>query len=458
MLLSEDEIKKLNQNLKRPDNYVSPLCWMGVPLIDGEEVIGVMAVQSYNNSKAYDSSSLRLLELIAHELSLLLQRKKMIADLIKSKEKAEESDQLKSAFLANVSHEIRTPMNGILGFLELLKEPDLSEEEKAAYIKIVNKSGQRLLDTINDIIEISRIESGELEVFEDEVCLSEVFNYYYDFFKPQTDQIGLQLILNNQLNKNDDCMVTDRHKLDGILTNLIKNAIKFTKQGSVEIGCYAEKEKLLLYVKDTGIGIPAHRINAIFERFVQADIHITRAHEGSGLGLSIVKAYTEALGGELNLESEPGKGSKFMVALPLRQADVSEKPKEQPEKQEVNQNNSKLILLAEDDDSSFEYLRIMLQSMGFSMMQCVDGEAAVKMAKEHPDIALILMDIKMPVMDGLEATKRIRKFNSEIPIIAQSAFALAGDAEKALAAGCNDYVTKPINRKTLTDIIKKWLH
>jgi CheY-like chemotaxis protein/anti-sigma regulatory factor (Ser/Thr protein kinase) len=253
-------------------------------------------------------------------------------------------------------------------------------------------------------------------------------------------------------------MVTDRHKLDGILTNLIKNAIKFTKQGSVEIGCYAEKEKLLLYVKDTGIGIPAHRINAIFERFVQADIHITRAHEGSGLGLSIVKAYTEALGGELNLESEPGKGSKFMVALPLRQADVSEKPKEQPEKQEVNQNNSKLILLAEDDDSSFEYLRIMLQSMGFSMMQCVDGEAAVKMAKEHPDIALILMDIKMPVMDGLEATKRIRKFNSEIPIIAQSAFALAGDAEKALAAGCNDYVTKPINRKTLTDIIKKWLH
>lgn len=457
MLLSEDEINKLNQNLNRPTAYVAPLCWMGVPLFDGEQVIGVMAVQSYTDPQAYDASSLRLLELIAHELSLLLQRKKMIADLIKSKEKAEESDQLKSAFLANVSHEIRTPMNGILGFLELLKEPDLSEEEKAAYIKIVNKSGQRLLDTINDIIEISRIESGELEVFEDEVCLSEVLNYYYDFFKPQTDQIGLQLILNNQLNKNDDCVITDRHKLDGILTNLIKNAIKFTKQGSVEIGCYAEKEKLLLYVKDTGIGIPAHRIDAIFERFVQADIHITRAHEGSGLGLSIVKAYTEALGGELNLESEPEKGSKFMVALPLRKADVSEKPKEQPEKQEVNHNESKLILLAEDDDSSFEYLRILLESMGFRMMQCADGETAVNMAKKHPEIALILMDIKMPVIDGLEATRKIRKFNSEIPIIAQSAYALAGDAEKALSAGCNDYVTKPVNRKVLLKIINKWL-
>ncbi|MDA3941989.1 MAG: PAS domain S-box protein [Bacteroidetes bacterium] len=458
MLLSKEDINELNRTLNRPANYVAPVCWLGVPLFDGMQVIGVMALQSYSDQMAYDAGSVRLLELIAHELSVMMQRKKMIADLIKSKEKAEESDKLKSAFLANVSHEIRTPMNGILGFLELLKEPDLSEEQMAAYIKIVNKSGQRLLDTINDIIEISRIESGEVEVIEDEVFLSEVLSYYYDFFKPQTDQIGLTLILKNQLEKQEDCIRTDRHKLDGILTNLIKNAIKFTKKGSIEIGSYIENEKLMVYVRDTGIGIPPNRRDAIFDRFVQADLHMTRAHEGSGLGLSIVKAYTEALGGELKLHSEPGKGSEFLIALPFRKVEKPEQLRENHDYHAVNQTENKLILIAEDDDSSYDFLHIILQAMGFSLMRCVDGATAIKLTQKHPEIALILMDIKMPIMDGLTATQKIREFNTEIPIIAQTANALSGDADKALAAGCNDYIAKPVKRKVLSNVINNWVH
>lgn len=231
------------------------------------------------------------------------------------KERAEESDRLKSAFLANMSHEIRTPLNGILGFLELLDKPDLTAEQRKRYIKIVNKSGQRLLDTINDILEISMIEAGQSVVQKVEVNTEEIMHYFHLFFVQQAQDKGLTVELDHYVTESDAIIQTDKNKLESILTNLIKNAIKFTNEGGVVFGNYLDDKFLVFYVKDTGIGIPEERMEAVFDRFVQADNSLTRQHEGSGLGLSIVKSYVEMLGGRIWVQSEPNNGSTFYFSI-----------------------------------------------------------------------------------------------------------------------------------------------
>lgn len=246
-------------------------------------------------------------------------KQKMVeAGLIKAKEKAEESDRLKSAFLANMSHEIRTPMNGILGFLELLREPDLSEENKNDYLNIVTKSGERLLDTINDIIEVSKIEAGEMQAHISPVNIPELMAYYHGFFRQMTDRKGLKFEVSNNLPSEFSAFGTDRNKLESIITNLLKNAIKFTCSGSIEFGNLSADGDVVFFVRDTGIGIHPERIDSIFGRFIQADQSNTRPHEGSGLGLSIVKAYIDMLGGKIWVESEIGKGSTFYFSLPSK--------------------------------------------------------------------------------------------------------------------------------------------
>ena len=246
----------------------------------------------------------------------ITERKQMEFDLINAKEHAEESDRLKTAFLCNMSHEIRTPMNGILGFADLLKEPKLTGVEQQKYITIIEKSGARMLNIINDIISISKIESGLLELSISETNVNGQLEYEYTFFKPEAEQKGIKLILKNNL-PNDTIIKTDKEKLYAILTNLIKNAIKFTDKGSIEFGCDLKNNDLLFYVKDTGVGIHDNRLKAIFERFIQADIEDKRAFQGAGLGLSISKAYVEMLGGKIWVESEADKGSTFYFTIPL---------------------------------------------------------------------------------------------------------------------------------------------
>lgn len=247
-------------------------------------------------------------------------QERKLANLVETlkfaKNKAEESDRLKTAFLANMSHEIRTPMNGILGFLDLLKEPNLDEKNRSEYIELVNMSGERLLNTINDIIELSKIESGEVSVKLENFSLEDLMNFYIGFFKPQTLHKNIRLFIGTQITAEASYIQSDKKKIDGIMINLIKNAVKFTRTGEIEIGNYLEENKLCIYVRDTGIGIPSHRMNAIFQRFVQADLNFTNEYEGSGLGLSIVKAYTDALEGAVYVESEEGIGSKFTVKIP----------------------------------------------------------------------------------------------------------------------------------------------
>ncbi len=232
------------------------------------------------------------------------------------KNRAEESAKLKTAFLANMSHEIRTPLNGILGFLELLKEPDLEPEKRDKFIDLINISGSRLLDTINDILEVSMIDTGQVAIRLSTVNTEELMLYNLYFFRQQAEKKGLEFRLTHYLTDHKALIQTDKHKLDGILTNLLKNAIKFTDEGVIEFGNFIDKNFLVFYVKDTGEGIPADRIESVFERFVQVDFDYTRKHEGSGLGLSIVRSYVEMLGGKVWAESALGKGSTFYFTLP----------------------------------------------------------------------------------------------------------------------------------------------
>ncbi|MBT3207325.1 MAG: PAS domain S-box protein [Bacteroidetes bacterium] len=235
-------------------------------------------------------------------------------------EKAKESDRLKSAFLSNMSHEIRTPMNGILGFTQLLKEPQLTGNEKDTFINIIEKSGNRMLNTINDIIDISKIESGQVEVYKTEISVNKILEEQYDFFIQEAKSKGLELIYQSTLSDSESKLITDKHKVEGILSNLIKNAIKFTKRGSITFGCFLktidDSTSMEIFVSDTGVGISQSRIKAIFNRFEQADIEDINVYEGSGLGLAISKSYIELLGGKIEVFSKKGSGSTFRFTIP----------------------------------------------------------------------------------------------------------------------------------------------
>ena len=368
-------------------------------------------------------------------------------ELLAEKEKAEESDRLKSAFLANMSHEIRTPMNGILGFTNFLRSPDLSGDKKDEYIEIIQESGVRMLNTINDLIDISKIESGIEVVNLSEINLVEITEKLYKFFLPDAKRKGLSLEFKNMLNQNHLIVLTDQDKINSILTNLIKNAIKFTFAGFVEIKIDFYDSNAILIVSDSGIGIPANRQQAVFDRFVQADIADSKVFEGSGLGLSITSAYVEMLGGTIKLNSKEGEGTEFIVSIPV----LSEKLiKNYTKTKEMESNSSRdksmvNILIAEDDEISFELLKIALGRDFGKIYHAQNGKEAVSIFKNNDDIGLIIMDVKMPIMGGLEATSEIRKFNKDIKIIAQTAYALSGDENRVLESGCDDYISKPID-------------
>ncbi|MCK4922276.1 MAG: PAS domain S-box protein [Bacteroidales bacterium] len=423
----------------------------------------------------------------------ITESKKAQAELIVSKEKAEESDRLKSAFLANMSHEIRTPMNGILGFASLLKQPGLKGMKQQKYIDIIESSGKRMLNIINDLVDISKVEAGQMKLTISEVNINEQLEYLHTFFKPEAKRKGLSLSYNVALPHLQAVIESDREKLFAILTNLLKNAIKYTLYGSIEFGysltastssatedsekvCSGDESinssstetienvdtdsssELRFYVKDTGIGIAEDKQEAVFQRFVQADQSLSSNYEGAGLGLTITKAYLDMLGGKIWLESEIGVGSTFHFAIPY-QNQVNARYTEQ-DVFLVTESNNKLeklnILIAEDDETSEIYLDALVEDISKKILHAKNGNETIELCRENKDIDLILMDIKMPEMGGYEATLKIREFNKDVIIIAQTAYSLTGDREKAIEVGCNDYIAKPINKKELMEKIDKY--
>ncbi|MCD4698301.1 MAG: response regulator [Bacteroidales bacterium] len=389
----------------------------------------------------------------------ITERKKVEQELISALEKATESDRLKSAFLINVSHEIRTPLNGILGFMELLKTTKFTNEEFQEYIINIEKSSARILNTFNDLIEISKVEANQMDVSVSEINVNEQIEYLYMSFRPEAEQTGLQISYKNSLAVEEAVLKTDQEKFKTILTNLLKNAIKFTNDGSIEFGYEKKGNHLEFFVKDTGIGFSKSKQEAIFKPFVQADQRLSKAYEGAGLGLSICKAYVKMLGGEIRVESEEGVGSQFYFTIPystpekeiISGADVLSaiKPGDKTKKMK--------ILIADDEEAVRNYLAIILKITGKEILYAATGIEAVELCQKNPDIELALMDIRMPEMDGIEATRQIRKFNKNVIIIAQTAYTLAYDREKALDAGCDDYITKPIRQDELVKMIEKHL-
>ncbi|MCK9640673.1 MAG: PAS domain S-box protein [Prolixibacteraceae bacterium] len=386
----------------------------------------------------------------------ITEQKQLLDDLINAKEKAEESDRLKSAFLANMSHEIRTPMNGILGFTELLKEPNLTGNDQQFYIRVIEESGARMLNLMNDIIDISIIESGEIKIRTTSCDVRKKFEYIFDFFSNDAKQKGLTLLINQSLSSNDCLIQTDVPKLEAILINLVKNAIKFTPKGTIEFGCKKLNQSFQFFVRDSGVGIDKAHQELIFDRFRQASESLSRSYEGAGLGLSISKAYVEVLGGTIWVESEIGKGSTFYFTLPdnWEVADrIEDRVPILTDKSMASPSVIK-ILIAEDNDISMNYMELIAGKFSSKIYKAITGVEAVEIFRANPDINLILMDLKMPVMDGYEATRQIRIMDKEVVIIAQSAYSMVGDNEKAIDAGCTDYINKPISKDELFAKVK----
>ncbi|MCK9413979.1 MAG: PAS domain S-box protein [Prolixibacteraceae bacterium] len=391
---------------------------------------------------------------IARDIS---ERKKAEMELIKSKELAEQSNRLKTAFLANMSHEIRTPMNGILGFAGLLKEQNLTGEDQQSYINLIEKSGARMLNLINDLIDLSKVESGMMEISFTYTNLNDKLDFLYNFFKSEAAQKGLDFYLESKISPKEAIVSTDQDKLFSILANLIKNALKFTTRGSIRFGGELKGENFEFFVRDTGIGIQEEKQKIIFDSFMQADSSLSRGFEGAGLGLSISKAYVEMLGGEIWLESEVGVGSSFYFTLPLVKKTMTETAITEQLLSNIDRENpGKTILIAEDDEDSMIYLSILVRNMEYKLLQARSGTQAVEICHNNPDIDLILMDIKMPFMDGVSATKLIREFCPNLVVIAQTAYAL--EIEKEKYGGIFDaYLTKPVNANELRQIINQYL-
>ena len=415
-----------------------------------------------STTPVYRNEEMVRLQGVAREIT---ERVKYEQELKKAKEKAEEADRLKSAFLANMSHEIRTPMNAILGFSNMLKDPSLSQEEREEYTSIINSRGGHLLQIISDIIDLSKIEAGQLVLKKTTFNLNGFMDDTYAAFSKEIQDEGkkhIHLYLEKDLEDDNAYIQTDKTRLYQVLTNLLSNALKYTREGFIQFGYRLVRESrgysLKFFVKDTGIGVDDSKKEVVFGYFRQSDDSKTREYGGAGLGLSISKRLVELLEGKIWLESEKEKGSVFYFTLPLVREQEAEGNSEQYAKKNNPMNwKDKRILIVEDDQLSIRFLTTVLKDSQADLLYAKSGKEAVNKVREHQDLDLILMDVQLPGMSGNEAASRIRQFNDKIPIIAQTAHAMSEDRMKSIDAGCDDYITKPIDISLLLNKISEYI-
>jgi PAS domain S-box-containing protein len=384
------------------------------------------------------------------------ERKLVEEELIKAKNKAEESDSLKSAFLANMSHEIRTPMNGILGFAQLLNDENISEQDRDEYINIINQNGAILLKLIDDILDIAKMEAGQLKIFEKPCYINQLLYDEYLLFEKLIENQStkkLKLILNLPPFNLDHEVLLDPSRFNQIITNLLGNALKFTKNGFIEFGYTLESPSWLkFYVRDTGIGMPPEKHKIIFDRFRQADETNARNYGGTGLGLTISSNLVKLMGGKMWVDSEVNMGTTFYFYIPYKPINNSDSIKEIATTKDKPKNyiwkNIK-ILIAEDEDVNFLYLEKLLKHTDAEIIRAKNGKEALEYCKSDPKIDLVIMDIKMPHMNGYTATREIKKIRNNVPIIAHTAYAMEEEKNECFNSGCNAYLTKPTDRLQL---------
>ncbi|MCX6320348.1 MAG: ATP-binding protein [Bacteroidia bacterium] len=383
------------------------------------------------------------------------EKEKRAEELIIAKLKAEENDNLKTAFLQNMSHEIRTPLNGIIGFSGLLDSENLNKDDIKEFTAIISQSGKRLIEIVNNVLDISKIQTGQVEIERKPVLINSIFSDLFTFFS------HFAKIKNNSINYHnlDDkkrIIFSDETKVHQILTNLLNNAIKFTESGSIDFGYEIKDNIIQFYVRDTGIGIPPEMYDRIFDRFTQAEQSLSRNYEGAGLGLAICKGLVELLGGRIWVESEINKGTTFFFTLPYIPVALPFPVEVIHSKSPVKKAKGK-ILIAEDDWISYQFLNRFLVNSEITVIHAENGEQAVRFVRNTPDIDLVLMDIRMPVMDGIEATKLIKQIRPDLPIIAQTAYAFSEEKNKILSIGCDEYLAKPLDNDKLKELINKYL-
>lgn len=379
-------------------------------------------------------------------------------ELIEAKEHAEESDRLKSAFLANMSHEIRTPMNGILGFSQMLAKPTLTIEKRSQYAEIIRNCGTHLLSIIDDLIDIAKIEANQIKIEIRPVAVNNILSELHALLLPKARQSKIELIPLYPIDNKTVVIDTDESRLRQIITNLLNNAIKFTKVGSITFGFTIKSDIIEFFVTDTGVGIPEEQQSRIFERFHQVETETSKMTGGTGLGLSISKALVELLGGKIWVKSEQYKGATFYFTIPYNYTEQPLNPNTAKSESILSNFSNSTILIAEDEDVNYQFLEEFIADLQMKPLRANNGEEAFLLAKTNPEIKLILMDLKMPVLDGYETTRMIKNLRPTLPIIAQSAYAQSGDKIKALQAGCDDYISKPIKDNILLALITKYLN
>lgn len=420
---------------------------------ENNRIVEVLATPVFGEGEEIDGIVIRVDD--------ITDRERMIEELRQAKLLAEQSDKLKSAFLANMSHEIRTPLNAIVGFSDLLMNSE-EQADREEYMQIINTNNELLLKLINDILDLSKLESGSVELKYEDFDLAEYFNGMASSMKQRIANPEVRLVT---INPYDVCLVKlDRNRVAQVMTNYVTNAIKYTPKGFIEMGYEVMDTGIRLYVKDTGIGIPEEKKNKVFHRFEKLD----EFAQGTGLGLSICKAITESMGGSVGFESKYHEGSLFWAIIPCNPEVKTGREPERHIGPSIDEENMtygrnlnaaldrKTILIAEDISSNYLLLSAML-CKHYNLLHAMNGQQAVEMAKNYR-IDLLLMDMKMPVMDGLTATVEIRKFNKELPIVALTAHAFDSDKAAALEAGCNDYLAKPVDKARLMSVLRKYCY